>query len=180
MLQATVTGFLAYDAVGMGKFGTQYLPFSRTACSVLVLGLTGIYIIFGGFYSLIWTEIVQTVIMSAGAVIICIIGFSQFNLAALARTLGIGEFLLLGKGEAASGGREKPSILADAMEAVLAGRIDAGDVVVIRYEGPKGGPGMREMLAITGAMKGAGRGGDSALIPAGRFSGGTPLSLIHI
>ena len=62
---------------------------------------------------------------------------------------------------------------AAAMEAVLAGRIDAGDVLVIRYEGPKGGPGMREMLAITGAMKGAGRGGDSALITDGRFSGGT-------
>lgn len=60
-----------------------------------------------------------------------------------------------------------------AMEAVLAGRINAGDIVVIRYEGPKGGPGMREMLAITGAMKGAGRGGDSALITDGRFSGGT-------
>ncbi len=60
-----------------------------------------------------------------------------------------------------------------AMEAVLAGRINAGDVVVIRYEGPKGGPGMREMLAITGAMKGAGRGGDAALITDGRFSGGT-------
>ncbi|MHB1137778.1 MAG: dihydroxy-acid dehydratase domain-containing protein, partial [Microthrixaceae bacterium] len=60
-----------------------------------------------------------------------------------------------------------------AMEAVLEGRINAGDVLVIRYEGPKGGPGMREMLAITGAMKGAGRGGDSALITDGRFSGGT-------
>ncbi|MCU1462778.1 MAG: ilvD [Acidimicrobiales bacterium] len=60
-----------------------------------------------------------------------------------------------------------------AMEAVLAGRIDAGDIVVIRYEGPKGGPGMREMLAITGAMKGAGRGADAALITDGRFSGGT-------
>ncbi len=60
-----------------------------------------------------------------------------------------------------------------AMEAVLAGRIEAGDVVVIRYEGPKGGPGMREMLAITGAMKGAGRGGDAALVTDGRFSGGT-------
>ncbi len=62
---------------------------------------------------------------------------------------------------------------AAAMEAVLGGRINAGDIVVIRYEGPKGGPGMREMLAITGAMKGAGRGGDSALITDGRFSGGT-------
>jgi dihydroxy-acid dehydratase len=60
-----------------------------------------------------------------------------------------------------------------AMEAVLAGRIQAGDIVVIRYEGPKGGPGMREMLAITGAMKGAGRGADAALVTDGRFSGGT-------
>ena len=60
-----------------------------------------------------------------------------------------------------------------AMDAVLAGRINAGDVVVIRYEGPKGGPGMREMLAVTGAMKGAGRGADAALVTDGRFSGGT-------
>jgi dihydroxy-acid dehydratase len=60
-----------------------------------------------------------------------------------------------------------------AMAAILGGRINAGDVVVIRYEGPKGGPGMREMLAVTGAMKGAGRGADAALITDGRFSGGT-------
>jgi dihydroxy-acid dehydratase len=60
-----------------------------------------------------------------------------------------------------------------AMEAILAGRISAGDVVVIRYEGPKGGPGMREMLAVTGAMKGVGRGSDAALVTDGRFSGGT-------
>ena len=60
-----------------------------------------------------------------------------------------------------------------AMDAILAGKINAGDIVVIRYEGPKGGPGMREMLAVTGAMKGAGRGADAALITDGRFSGGT-------
>jgi dihydroxy-acid dehydratase len=60
-----------------------------------------------------------------------------------------------------------------AMEAILGGRIQAGDVVVIRYEGPKGGPGMREMLAVTAAMKGAGLGGDAALVTDGRFSGGT-------
>ena len=60
-----------------------------------------------------------------------------------------------------------------AMAQVLAGNINPGDVIVIRYEGPKGGPGMREMLAITGALKGAGRGGDVALITDGRFSGGT-------
>ena len=60
-----------------------------------------------------------------------------------------------------------------AMEMVLSGGINPGDIVVIRYEGPKGGPGMREMLAITGAMKGAGRGADAALVTDGRFSGGT-------
>jgi dihydroxy-acid dehydratase len=60
-----------------------------------------------------------------------------------------------------------------AMAEILAGRIQPGDVVVIRYEGPKGGPGMREMLAVTGAMKGVGRGGDAALVTDGRFSGGT-------
>jgi dihydroxy-acid dehydratase len=60
-----------------------------------------------------------------------------------------------------------------AMTEILAGRIRPGDVVVIRYEGPKGGPGMREMLAVTGAMKGAGRGADAALVTDGRFSGGT-------
>ncbi len=60
-----------------------------------------------------------------------------------------------------------------AMEDILAGRITPGTVVVIRYEGPKGGPGMREMLAVTGAMKGAGRGADCALLTDGRFSGGT-------
>ena len=60
-----------------------------------------------------------------------------------------------------------------AMEAILAGSIQPNSVVVIRYEGPKGGPGMREMLAVTGAMKGVGRGADCALVTDGRFSGGT-------
>ncbi len=60
-----------------------------------------------------------------------------------------------------------------AMDAILAGAIEPGTVIVIRYEGPKGGPGMREMLAVTGALKGAGRGADCALITDGRFSGGT-------
>jgi dihydroxy-acid dehydratase len=60
-----------------------------------------------------------------------------------------------------------------AMDAILSGSIQPGTVLVIRYEGPKGGPGMREMLAITGALKGAGRGADCALVTDGRFSGGT-------
>ena len=60
-----------------------------------------------------------------------------------------------------------------AMDAIMTGSINHGDVIVIRYEGPKGGPGMREMLAITGALKGAGMGSTVALITDGRFSGGT-------
>jgi dihydroxy-acid dehydratase len=61
----------------------------------------------------------------------------------------------------------------EAMEAVQAGRIVAGDVVVIRYEGPKGGPGMREMLGVTGALVGQGLGETVALLTDGRFSGAT-------
>ncbi len=60
-----------------------------------------------------------------------------------------------------------------AMDALTEGTIQAGDVIVIRYEGPKGGPGMREMLAITAAIKGAGLGKDVLLLTDGRFSGGT-------
>jgi dihydroxy-acid dehydratase len=68
-----------------------------------------------------------------------------------------------------------------AMDALEAGGIHSGDVVVIRYEGPKGGPGMREMLAITGAIKGAGLGKDVLLVTDGRFSGGTTgLCVGHI
>ncbi|HEU4680661.1 MAG TPA: dihydroxy-acid dehydratase [Gemmatimonadales bacterium] len=59
------------------------------------------------------------------------------------------------------------------LEAILAGRIKAGDVIVIRYEGPRGGPGMREMLAPTSAIIGAGLGDSVGLITDGRFSGGT-------
>ena len=72
--------------------------------------------------------------------------------------------------------REQP-----AMDAVLGGELKAGDVIIIRYEGPKGGPGMREMLAITGAIKGAGIGKDVLLITDGRFSGGsTGLCIGHV
>jgi dihydroxy-acid dehydratase len=68
-----------------------------------------------------------------------------------------------------------------AMDALTEGRIAKGDVVVIRYEGPKGGPGMREMLAITAAIKGAGLGKDVLLLTDGRFSGGTTgLCIGHI
>jgi dihydroxy-acid dehydratase len=68
-----------------------------------------------------------------------------------------------------------------AMAAVEDGTVVAGDVLVIRYEGPRGGPGMREMLAVTGAIKGAGLGKDVLLLTDGRFSGGTTgLCIGHI
>jgi dihydroxy-acid dehydratase len=68
-----------------------------------------------------------------------------------------------------------------AMDALESGDIQAGDVVIIRYEGPKGGPGMREMLMITGAIKGAGLGKEVMLITDGRFSGGTTgLCIGHV
>ncbi|MGH3441555.1 MAG: dihydroxy-acid dehydratase [Nitriliruptorales bacterium] len=68
-----------------------------------------------------------------------------------------------------------------AMEAVLTGKIRDGEVIVIRWEGPKGGPGMREMLAVTAAVKGAGLGATVALVTDGRFSGATHgFSIGHV
>ena len=61
----------------------------------------------------------------------------------------------------------------DGVEAILGGKIKPGDVVVVLYEGPKGGPGMREMLTPTSAISGMGLGESVALITDGRFSGGT-------
>jgi dihydroxy-acid dehydratase len=69
----------------------------------------------------------------------------------------------------------------DAMAAVAEGQLHPGDIVVIRWEGPRGGPGMREMLAITAAIKGAGLGRDVLLLTDGRFSGGTTgLCIGHV
>ena len=69
----------------------------------------------------------------------------------------------------------------DAMKALVDGKIEAMDVVIVRNEGPKGGPGMRESLALTGAIAGVGLGGSVALITDGRFSGGTKnLSIGHV
>ena len=69
----------------------------------------------------------------------------------------------------------------DAVEAILSGRVKAGDVVVVRYEGPKGGPGMQEMLYPTSFLKGRGLGKVCALVTDGRFSGGTSgLSIGHV
>ena len=100
------------------------------------------------------------------AVGITILGGSLAPEGAVCKTAGIGVEKF--EGPARVFEREQ-----SAMEALQDGTIKAGDVVVIRYEGPKGGPGMREMLMITGAIKGAGLGKSVLLLTDGRFSGGT-------
>ena len=105
---------------------------------------------------------------------ITILGGSLAPEGAVCKTAGIGieEF----EGPARVFEREQA-----AMEALENGTITAGDVIVIRYEGPKGGPGMREMLMITGAIKGAGLGKSTLLLTDGRFSGGsTGLCVGHV
>jgi dihydroxy-acid dehydratase len=69
----------------------------------------------------------------------------------------------------------------DAVEAILSGRVTPGDVIVVRYEGPRGGPGMQEMLYPTAYLKGRGLGPKCALVTDGRFSGGSSgLSIGHV
>jgi dihydroxy-acid dehydratase len=85
---------------------------------------------------------------------------------AVVNTAGVDEEVVEGNARVFDGERA-------AMDAVEQGTLQPEDVVVIRYEGPKGGPGMREMLAVTGAIKGAGLGKDVLLLTDGRFSGGT-------
>jgi dihydroxy-acid dehydratase len=104
----------------------------------------------------------------------CILGGSLATEGAVCKTAGIG--IETFEGPARVFEREQA-----AMDALENGTIQAGDVVVIRYEGPKGGPGMREMLMITGAIKGAGLGKSTLLLTDGRFSGGsTGLCVGHV
>jgi dihydroxy-acid dehydratase len=108
------------------------------------------------------------------AVGITILGGSLAPEGAVCKTAGIG----VEKFEGPARVFEREQL---AMDALQDGTIKAGDVVVIRYEGPKGGPGMREMLMITGAIKGAGLGKTTLLITDGRFSGGsTGLCVGHV
>ncbi len=97
---------------------------------------------------------------------IAILSGSLAPAGSVVKVAGLGEMRFEGKARVFNGEQ-------GALDAILAGGIEPGTVIVIRYEGPKGGPGMREMLAATAALKGAGRGADCALITDGRFSGGT-------
>jgi SSS family solute:Na+ symporter len=80
----TISALLGYTAIGMGKFGAIFLPFSPTVCAVLILGITGLYVIIGGFHGIVRVEIVQTIVLSSGAILFAIIGYTHFNPAVFA------------------------------------------------------------------------------------------------
>jgi Na+/proline symporter len=80
----TITALLGYGAIGMGKFGSIFLPFSPNVCAFLILGVTGIYVVIGGFHGIVRVEIVQTIVLSAGAIAFAVIGFMHFDAARFA------------------------------------------------------------------------------------------------
>src|SRR5215203_2789665 len=75
----TITALLGYGAIGMGKFGAIFLPFDPNTCAFLILGVTGAYVVLGGFHGIVRVEIVQTIVLSAGAIAFAVIGFTHFN-----------------------------------------------------------------------------------------------------
>lgn len=83
----TISALLGYSAIGMGKFGAIFLPFSPTMCAVIILGITGLYVILGGFQGIVRVEIVQTIVLSAGAIIFSVIGYLHFDQARFAEKI---------------------------------------------------------------------------------------------
>src|SRR6266545_7314630 len=75
----TIAALLGYGAIRMGKFGAVFLPFSPFTCAILILGVTGLYVIAGGFHGIVRVEIVQTIILSAGAIAFALIGYRHFD-----------------------------------------------------------------------------------------------------
>jgi Na+/proline symporter len=75
----TIAALLGYGAIGMGKFGAVFLPFPPFVCAVLILGITGVYVVAGGFHGIVRVEIVQTIVLSAGAIAFAVIGYRHFD-----------------------------------------------------------------------------------------------------
>ncbi|MCU1288504.1 MAG: sglT 7 [Acidobacteria bacterium] len=75
----TIAALLGYGAIGMGKFGAIFLPFSPNVCAFLILGITGVYVVAGGFHGIVRVEIVQTIVLSAGAIAFAVIGYMHFD-----------------------------------------------------------------------------------------------------
>ncbi|MGZ4961050.1 MAG: sodium:solute symporter family transporter [Limisphaerales bacterium] len=80
----TITALLGYGAIGMGKFGAIFLPFKPFTCAALILGVTGLYVVAGGFHGIVRVEILQTIVLSAGAITFAVIGYQHFNATAFA------------------------------------------------------------------------------------------------
>jgi SSS family solute:Na+ symporter len=81
----TISALLGYCAIGMGKFGAVFLPFSPFVCAALILGVSGLYVVVGGFHGIVRVEILQTLVLSAGAIAFAIIGYHHFNAAIFMR-----------------------------------------------------------------------------------------------
>ncbi|MEW5978301.1 MAG: hypothetical protein AB1898_21095 [Acidobacteriota bacterium] len=75
----TIAALLGYGAIGMGKFGAVFLPFSPFVCSTLILGVTGVYVVAGGFHGIVRVEILQTIVLSLGALTFAAIGYGHFD-----------------------------------------------------------------------------------------------------
>src|SRR3982751_3507104 len=75
----TIAALLGYGAIGMGKFGSIFLPFSPFVCAVLILGITGLYVVAGGFHGIVRVEIIQTIVLSIGAIAFAVIGYQHFD-----------------------------------------------------------------------------------------------------
>jgi SSS family solute:Na+ symporter len=91
----TIIALLGYGAIGMGKFGAVFLPFSPFVCSALILGATSLYVVAGGFHGIIRVEILQTVVLSAGAVTFAVIGYQHFDPTAFEAKVASGWWHLL-------------------------------------------------------------------------------------
>ncbi len=74
----TIAALLGYGAIGMGKFGAVFLPFKPFTCAVLILLVTGLYVVAGGFHGIVRVEILQTIVLSAGAITFAVVGFQRF------------------------------------------------------------------------------------------------------
>src|SRR5918993_5496967 len=91
----TITALLGYSAIGMGKFGAIFLPFDPNTCAFLILGVTGAYVVLGGFHGIVRVEIVQTIVLSAGAIAFAVIGYRHFDPAVFASRVS-GDWMSIG------------------------------------------------------------------------------------
>lgn len=108
----TISALLGYCAIGMGKFGAIFLPFSPFICAALILGVSGLYVVVGGFHGIVRVEILQTLVLSAGAIGFAIIGYRHFDPSIFAARVPNGWMNIL------------PSVRPPELQGVIAGGTD--------------------------------------------------------